>query len=69
VNGNRPAPTDACGGDPKSRRLLEVYYRASRAGLAGGFTEGPERVALAAVRTAICPSTTSDVQEAERSFG
>ena len=58
-NGNRPALTDArvaqlleLVSDPKSRRLFEAY-RAVRASLAGGFTEAPERVAPAAVRTAM----------------
>jgi hypothetical protein len=39
--------------DPKSRRLLEANYRAVRAGLAGGSTGARERVAPAAVRTAM----------------
>jgi hypothetical protein len=60
VNGNRPALTGVRVAellelmpDPESRRLLQAYYRAIRAGLAGGFAEAPERVAPTAVRTAM----------------
>ena len=58
-NGNRPALTDArvaqlleLVSDPKCRRLFEAY-RNVRASLAGGFTEPPDRVATAGVRTAV----------------